>query len=453
VLDSMQRQRLITASEAAKAQDELKRRVFGGKLRRGDKAYRRIDYRPYRDLAMREAAASGIKLQGNWRLVVFIDAEFQRSLVAQLCSMTGGQQAAGVFMRPSGEVLALAGSCTYTGKWNRATDIARSIGSTGKLFPLIGVHEARVGLNTLVSTAALRRSNWPAEPSARCLQRRWVSLDFALAQSCNRPWTEMSIRLGQRLTGIVRRFHIAPPAPALVPIGGVQTSPLKLAQAYGALANNGRLPNVRFLAAAIGTRGSLLGLPATKAEPRVMSPTTAASVLEALRGPVKRGTARAANSVHALVYGKTGTSSRNEDALFVGLTEDFVGSLWLGHDRPTPMPGINGGGAPARAFSSLTDFYYVRRAQARFAESRQASTGAGNWRFLRDFGPRERSMVMVVAFVSMLMTCLLLTVMFRRRQRRPTKNGLESNTWVEVSAGRDAPAPASVETKPGSVSS
>ena len=34
------------------------------------------------------------------------------------------------------------------------------------------------------------------------------------------------------------------------------------------------------------------------------------------------------HSLHAMVYGKTGTSSRNEDALFVGLTEDFIGSLW-----------------------------------------------------------------------------------------------------------------------------
>ncbi len=94
-----------------------------------------------------------------------------------------------------------------------------------------------------------------------------------------------------------------------------------------------------------------------------MSSATASSVLQALRGPVKRGTARGANSAHALVYGKTGTSSRNEDALFVGLTQDFVGSIWLGHDRPAPMPGVHGGGMPAKSFSKLTDFYYVRLAQ------------------------------------------------------------------------------------------
>ena len=116
-----------------------------------------------------------------------------------------------------------------------------------------------------------------------------------------------------------------------------------------------------------------------------MSSATASSVLQALRGPVKRGTARSANSAHALVYGKTGTSSRNEDALFVGLTQDFVGSIWLGHDRPAPMPGVHGGGMPAKSFSKLTDFYYVRLAQTRYAASEEMAAGASPWGKLKDF--------------------------------------------------------------------
>ena len=102
--------------------------------------------------------------------------------------------------------------------------------------------------------------------------------------------------------------------------------------------------------------------------------STATAVFRA-PGPARAGEARhgaGANSAHAFVYGKTGTSSRNEDALFVGLTQDFVGSIWLGHDRPTPMPGVHGGGTPARSFSKLTDFYYVRLAQARSLKARRS---------------------------------------------------------------------------------
>ena len=50
----------------------------------------------------------------------------------------------------------------------RATDIARSIGSTGKLFPLIGIHEMSASLKDRYSTAPVRRPNWPAEPNSRC---------------------------------------------------------------------------------------------------------------------------------------------------------------------------------------------------------------------------------------------------------------------------------------------
>ncbi len=420
VLERMVAEKKITVERAAQAEAELKRRIRSGRLRRGNSTYARIEYRPYRDLALREAASKGIKLPADYRLILFIDPGFQGTLQTQICSVTGSHQAAGFFMRPSGEVLALTGSCTYTGEWNRATDIARSIGSTGKLFPLIGVHEAALSLNERYPTWPIRPPNWPAEPNSRCRQSAKVSLDFALAQSCNRPWTEAAMRLGPKVIEIVKRFGITPPeAPALVPIGGVQTSPMKLTQAYASLENNGLLPQIRFLVAAIGPRGNVVGEPATKDGPRVMSPGTAVAVLEALRGPVKRGTARVANSVHALVFGKTGTSSRNEDALFVGLTEDFVGCVWLGHDRPQPMPGTHGGGAPAMAFSKLTDFYYVRLAQLHAAQADEESTGAAAWGRLRAFASRQPGITTLAAFGSMLMTWFWLLALFRKKEQQP----------------------------------
>jgi len=424
VLQRMAEQGKVTAARAAKAGEELKQRILRHQLRRGDATYARVETRPYRDLAVREARARGIALDGDYRLIVYIDPEFQRALVSQICSITGDHRAAGFFMRSSGEVLAMAGSCTYTGEWNRATDSARSIGSTGKLFPLIGVHEMSGSLKDRYPTAPVRRPNWPAEPNSRCLARRTISLDFALAQSCNRPWTEVAIALGPRLTEIVTRFDIAaPPAPALVPIGGVHTSPMKVAQAYAALDNNGSLPQVRFLIAAIGPKGNMIGQPAIRDQRRVMSPSVASAVLRDLRGPVKGGTARAANSIHAIVYGKTGTSSRNEDALFVGVTEDFVGCLWLGYDQPAPMPGVHGGGTPARAFSKLTDFYYVRLAQARLHNAQQRSADHFD---LRGLAPGKRKLAMVVALGSVLVTCLVLFAFYRRRQEHLGDRPLEA---------------------------
>ena len=424
VIDLMLAQNKITAEAAEEGREELRRRIVVGRLRRGNDFYARLEYRPYRDLALREAQASKSDLAADYRLVVYIDAEFQSRLAAQICAIAGRHQSAGVFMRPSGEVLAVSGSCTYSGEWNRATDIVRSIGSTGKLFPLIGVREASMSMRERVSTRPLRRPDWPSEVNSRCLKKRAVSLDFALAQSCNRPWTEIAMRLGQRLNDIVKRFEIAPPGtPALVPIGGVQTSPMKLTQAYGALENDGILPQVRFLVAVIGAKGNVIGLPPIKEMPRVMSPRTASAVLQDLRGPVKQGTARSANSVHALVYGKTGTSSRNEDALFVGLTRDFVGSFWLGYDRPAPMPGVHGGGGPAKAFAAMTDFHYLKLARAEFIAKREPKDV---WREWKRIAPPEpmRSALVFGAVVTM---CLVLA-------KRPQRAGAQSGTTLPAHA-------------------
>jgi penicillin-binding protein 1A len=418
VLQRMLEQGKIGPEQAAEAERELRRRVPTGNLRRGEKTHTRLEYRPYRDLAVREAKANGIALEGDYRLIVFIDPGLQRHLLGELCAITGKHQAAGFFMRPSGEVLATAGSCRYAGAWNRAADIERSIGSTGKLFPLIGLHEAGGGLDLRISTRAVRRPSWPAEPNSRCLARARVTLGFALTHSCNRPWTATAIRLGPRLTEIVSRFELgAPKSAALVPLGGINTSPMRLTRAYGSLRNGGQLPQVRFLLAAIGPKGKIVGLPARKIKRRAMSPKIASTILNALRGPVRHGTARAANSVHALVYGKTGTSSRNMDALFVGLTQDFVGTLWLGHDRPAPMQGVHGGGAPARSFAKLTDFYYLRLAQARFVREKQ-EVASGDWGRLKSLAPREPGVArQLMVLGATLMSGMLLAMLFRRRKQ------------------------------------
>ena len=448
VVDLMLAQNKITQEAAEEAREELKRRVVGGRLRRGNELYARLEYRPYHDLALREARSSGIELPADYRLIVYMDGEFQQNLAAQICAIAGKHQSAGFFMRPSGEVLAVSGSCTYSGAWNRATDIARSIGSTGKLFPLIGVREASMSMRELVSTRPLRRPDWPSEVNRRCLKRRAVPLDFALEQSCNRPWTEIAMRLGERLNDIVKRFEIAPPgAPALVPIGGIHTSPMKLTQAYAALENDGILPPARFLVALIGAKGNVLGVPPTKERPRVMSPRTAAAVLQDLRGPVRRGTAHSANSVHALVYGKTGTSSRNEDALFVGLTRDFVGSFWLGYDRPAPMPGVHGGGEPAKAFAAMTDFHYLKLAQAELIAKREPKD---DWSEFRKIAPPE-PLRSALVFGVMLAMCLLLTRKPQRADANATAPSLEDvkpaaplPATAELSATTESePSPAS----------
>jgi membrane peptidoglycan carboxypeptidase len=67
VLQAMVAEKMITVEQAARAENKLKLRIRNGKLRRGDKVYTRLEYRPYRDLAIREGKANGIKLPADYQ--------------------------------------------------------------------------------------------------------------------------------------------------------------------------------------------------------------------------------------------------------------------------------------------------------------------------------------------------------------------------------------------------
>jgi penicillin-binding protein 1A len=52
-------------------------------------------------------------------------------------------------------------------------------------------------------------------------------------------------------------------------------------------------------------------------------------------------------------YGKTGTTQDYRDALFIGFAGDLVVGVWVGNDDNRPMPGVTGGGAPARIWRNF----------------------------------------------------------------------------------------------------
>ena len=248
------------------------------------------------------------------------------------------------------------------------------------------------------------------------------------------PWTEVSMRLGQRVIDIVRRFDITPPnAPSLVPIGGVQTSPMKLAQAYASLENGGMLPQIRFLRAAIGPRGNIVGLPVRKDGPRVMSSATASSVLQALRGPVKRGTARSANSAHALVYGKTGTSSPQRGCpvrrphpghcrQHLAWARPSGADAWRSRRR-------HAGKIILEADGTST----VRLAQTRYAASEEMAAGASPWGKLKIFAARQPGIIAMIALGSLvallLATGLVPPERARRGERSPSSRRMKIATF------------------------
>jgi penicillin-binding protein 1A len=64
---------------------------------------------------------------------------------------------------------------------------------------------------------------------------------------------------------------------------------------------------------------------------------------------VSSGTGRSA-ALSIPAFGKTGTTQDNRDAWFIGYAGDLVAAVWIGNDDNSPIPGLSGGGIPARVW-------------------------------------------------------------------------------------------------------
>jgi penicillin-binding protein 1A len=85
----------------------------------------------------------------------------------------------------------------------------------------------------------------------------------------------------------------------------------------------------------------------------------AAEITDLLQTAVNIGTGRAAQ-IGRPVAGKTGTTSSNKDGWFLGFSSGVTTGVWMGRDDAHPVPGLQGGTAPARAFAA-----YMRVATAK----------------------------------------------------------------------------------------
>ena len=124
---------------------------------------------------------------------------------------------------------------------------------------------------------------------------------------------------------------------AAMGLGGmtVGISPLEMTAAYGSIANQGvYIKPVSFTK--ITDRDGNIILENTNFKNRVASPEAAYIMTDMLRTAVTSGTGSRAkldsgNSVIP-VAGKTGTTSDNYDAWFVGFSPYYVGGVWIGND-------------------------------------------------------------------------------------------------------------------------
>ena len=132
-------------------------------------------------------------------------------------------------------------------------------------------------------------------------------------------------------------------------LGGLTkgVSPLELTAAYGCFANGGIYVKPYAIRKIEDKDGNII-YQNKIFQTMVMSTQTAYLMSDMLQTVVQSGTAQRAKLPDRPVAGKTGTTSFNVDAWFVGYTPDLVSSVWLGYDKKEKMSGVFGGnyGAP-----------------------------------------------------------------------------------------------------------
>lgn len=132
-------------------------------------------------------------------------------------------------------------------------------------------------------------------------------------------------------------------------LGGLTngTSPLEMAAAYETLENDGFYREPTCIVRITTADGEEILGTEPKEEP-VYKENAARMMTDILRGVFVRGTAQGLELDNMPCAGKTGTTNENKDGWFVGYTNYYTTSIWVGYDTPKEMDGLQGGTFPGK---------------------------------------------------------------------------------------------------------
>ncbi|NJK45545.1 MAG: hypothetical protein HC933_15870 [Pleurocapsa sp. SU_196_0] len=309
---------------------------------------------------------------GGLRVYTTLDPKAQRAAeraVANARRPRGSEQIAAASIDPyTGEIRAMVGGLDQSGndEFNRAAaaQFKRSPGSSVK--PLLYAAGIEKGLEqwSTLSNNYLRAyaagnpakpgcprnyycpNNFPGSPSNNGQQALRYALDWSLnlptVRMLNDVVTPVGFRDKLRLLG----FDVPENLPLSAAIGGIESTPLKMATAYASFVNGGFWIEPSYIRRIETADGRVL-FPLEGDEPkkrRVWSPQVAFIALDMIRGVVNDPKGISGQfALKALipgrdVAGKTGTTNDVVDMWFVGTTPTLTSAVWMGNDNNKPMP-------------------------------------------------------------------------------------------------------------------
>lgn len=241
----------------------------------------------------------------------------------------------------SGGILAMIGGKDfYKSPYNRATVARRQPGSAFK--PIVYAHAIEKGFtqNMMILDAPVafkgrkKGETWKPENFSKNYQGE-ITLRKALALSKNIPAVRLIEMLGP--SSVVQFGYKLGIESTLSPnlslaLGTSEVTLLELTSAYTVFPNRGKSIKPYGVMEVVDHNGRIVW----HAKPKkrlVMSRTGAAIMTDMLMAVVKEGTGKKANIIKRPVAGKTGTTDKCKDALFVGFSPSIATGVWVGRDK------------------------------------------------------------------------------------------------------------------------
>ncbi len=162
-----------------------------------------------------------------------------------------------------------------------------------------------------------------------------ITLKYALAQSNNWISAYLMNQFGPNaVIGMARRMGVESPIDA-VPAICLGVCDLKLIEMVGAMstfANQGVYIKPMFITRIEDKNGNVIQRFSPE-ESEAMSELTAYKMIELMKGVVQSGTGIRLRSLYGFnnpIAGKTGTTQKNSDGYFMGITPDLTTGVWVG---------------------------------------------------------------------------------------------------------------------------
>jgi len=266
-----------------------------------------------------------------------------------------GAQGALVTMDRDGAVRAMVGGRDYVDSiYNRATQAERQPGSAWKLFVYLSALESGMKPSDTVVDEPITIDGWTPRNSTRTFAGP-VSLREAFSRSINTISAKIGDALGfGTIADMARRFGISGQIstfPSMV-LGTSDVRLIDMTRAFASVQNRGVSVMPYAIRKVVTADGRLLYQRQSTEERVLVAPWVAAEMTDLLQSAVLSGTGRAAQ-IGRPVAGKTGTTTSNKDGWFIGFSSGLTTGVWMGRDDARPVPGLQGGAAPARAFAAF----------------------------------------------------------------------------------------------------